>query len=171
MMYPFCICSMFNLSGMPQTMCNIKLLSIHVKSNALEKQRVCCMYAKICMYIHLYLEHSRLKCYSLGITAEEMLLLSLLRAYLIRWLFVFTRSHHAKSCLLHHLTLLISVGNTGRKAHSTAFGTSTPFCCLFNTIGTWIRHVYPKCGLLSVCWKQNATELCYYEKLKRKQNI
>lgn len=136
MMYPFCICNMFDLSGIPQTMCSIKLLSIHDKSNALEKQRVCFMYDTICMYIHIYLEHSRLKYCSLGITAEEMLLLSLLRAYLIGWLFIFTRSHHAKSCLLHHLTLLISVGNTGRKAHSTTFGTSTPFCCLFNTIGT-----------------------------------
>lgn len=62
--------------------------------------------------------------------------LSLLAAYLIRWRFVFTRSHHAKACLLHHLTLLISVGDTGGKAHSTAFGTSAPFCRLFNTIGT-----------------------------------
>lgn len=57
-------------------------------------------------------------------------------SFLIRWLFIFTRSHHAKSRLLYHLTLLISVGNTGRKAHSTASGTSAPFCCLLDTIGT-----------------------------------
>lgn len=89
-------------------------------------------------------------------------LASLSADYLIRWLFIFTRSYHAKPCLLHHLTLLIPVGNTGGKAHSTACGTSTPFCCLLNTIGTWIWH-NPKCGLLPVGWRQNPTEL-YYKK-------
>lgn len=115
-----------------------------------------------CLSHVAYLKHSRPQYHNLGINSQrDSASLPLVAAYLIKWLFIFTRSYHAKSCLLRHLTLLIPVGNTGRKAYSTAFGTCTPFCCLLNTIGTWIRHTDPKCGLLSVGWRQNPTEFYY----------
>lgn len=47
-----------------------------------------------------------------------------------------TRSHHAEPNLLHHLTLLILVGDPSGDAHATAFGTCTPLCGLFNAVHT-----------------------------------
>lgn len=48
----------------------------------------------------------------------------------------FARSDHAKSALLFKSALGIVIGDSGRDAHPTSLGASTPFSCLDQAVST-----------------------------------